>query len=515
MRTRSSLPFRAAPLRVEDPPSHGTLLTAFLSSLSLDERSACAVLFGAAARHFLHWLELHGIAVRTIDDRAVRRFEKHRCRCHRYSAQQPVYKADIAARVRRFVRFLEDQGYVEVDEGIDDLPRHLADYSDAIDHLQLAEGPAQSYRSEAEHVVAWLRIARRRWADIDDTIIDQYAVHDCRCPVWRKRGKLVATGTKRRRRCARHFVEFLRGRGVIPSVEPVADVDPHMSAYLTWLKQHRGATDETIRRYRTDIMRLMPMLGEPSQWDAATLRRAFQRRSKETPGSASLLVTIMRSYIRFLIVQGDCRPALLHAIPSVQRYRLSTLPRHVDPATIEKIIAACPAGRPVEVRDKAIILLLARLGLRAGDVRDMRLDDIDWRGGYIRVKGKTRRPDRLPLPQDVGDAILAYLAAARPKAVDDHLFLRVQAPFRPFSSSAEIAGIVARTHDRGGIEGVPTGSHIFRHSLATNLLRAGAGLESVGTILRHSSPETTAIYAKVDLPMLMKIAQPWPGDLPC
>src|SRR3989344_5613740 len=107
MRTRSSLPFRAAPLRVEDPPSHGTLLTAFLSSLSLDERSACAVLFGAAARHFLHWLELHGIAVRTIDDRVVRRFEKHRCRCHRYSAQQPVYKTDIAARVRRFVRFLK------------------------------------------------------------------------------------------------------------------------------------------------------------------------------------------------------------------------------------------------------------------------------------------------------------------------------------------------------------------------------------------------------------------------
>jgi site-specific recombinase XerD len=428
---------------------------------------------------------------------------------------KPVYKADIAARVRRFVRFLEDQGYVEVDDGIDDLPRHLADYFDAINSLQLAQGPAQSYRSEAEHVVAWLRIARRRWADIDDTIIDQYAAHDCRCPVWRKRGKLVATGTKRRRRCARHFVEFLRGRGVIPSVEPVADDDPHMAAYLTWLKQHRGATDETIRRYRTDITRLMPMLGEPSQWDAAALRSAFQRRSKETPGSASLLVTIMRSYIRFLIVQGECRPALLHAIPSVQRYRLSTLPRHVDPATIEKIIAACPTDRPVEVRDKAIILLLARLGLRAGDIRDMRLDDIDWRGGYIRVKGKTRRPDRLPLPQDVGDAILAYLAAARPKAVEEHLFLRVQAPFRPFSSSAEIAGIVARTRERGGIEGVPTGSHIFRHSLATNLLRAGAGLESVGTILRHSSPETTAIYAKVDLPMLMKIAQPWPGDLSC
>lgn len=247
MRSRSLLSFRAARLRVEDPPSHDALLTAFLSSLSLDERSGSAILFGAAARHFLHWMELHGIAIRTIDDRTVRRFEKHRCRCHRYSAQQPVYKADIAARVRRFVRFLEDQGYVGVDDGIDDLPRHLADYFDGIDRLQLAQGPAQSYRSEAEHFAAWLRIARRQWADIDDTIIDQYGAHDCRCPVWRKRGKLVASGAKRRRRGARHFVEFLRDRGVIPSVELVSDDDPHMAAYLAWLKQHRGATDETIR----------------------------------------------------------------------------------------------------------------------------------------------------------------------------------------------------------------------------------------------------------------------------
>lgn len=515
MRTRPTMSFRSVRGTVEDPPGPDALLTAFLSSLSVDAGSAVAVLYSAGIRHFLYWLDQQGIAIGTLDDRIVQRFEKHRCRCHRYSAQEAHYRADQAARVRRFVRFLEDQGYVEVDDGIDDLPRYLADYSDAIDHLQLARGPAQSYRSEAEHFVAWLRIARCQWIDIDDAVIDQYAAHDCRCPVWRKRGKLVATGTKRRRRCARHFVGFMRGRGVIPSVEPVEDDDPHMSAYLTWLKQHRGATDETIRRYRTDIRRLMPMLGEPSQWDAVTLRRAFERRSKETPGSASLLVTIMRSYIRFLVVQGECRPALLHAIPSVQRYRLSALPRHVDPATIERIIAACPTDRPVEVRDKAIILLLARLGLRAGDIQGMRLDDIDWRSGHLTVKGKTRRPDRLPLPQDVGDAILAYLAAARPKAAEEHLFLRAQAPFRPFRSSAEIAGIVARTRDRGGIEGVPTGSHIFRHSLATNLLRAGAGLESVGTILRHSSPETTAIYAKVDLPMLSKIAQPWPGEPSC
>jgi site-specific recombinase XerD len=501
--------------RTEDPPAPDALFVAFLSSLSIDEGAACAALYRTAIRHFLIWLGLRGIALGTLDDQVARRFEKHRCRCLGYSAQEPAYKANLAARVRRFVRFLEDRGYIAVADGIDDLDHHLAGYSDAIDGLQLAKGVSQAYRSEAEHFAAWLRISRGLWTGVDDAVIEQYVGHDCRCPVFRKRGKLVASGRKRRRRCARHFVEFLRDRRVIAPVEVKAVGDPLAAAYLGWLKQHRGASDRTIQRYRAEIDRLMPMLGEPSQWNAATLRLTFECRSKETPGSASLLVTIMRSYLRFLIGQGHCRPALLHAIPNVQRYRLSTLPRYVDPATIERIIAACPTGRPVEVRDKAIILLLARLGLRAGDVRDMLLDDIDWCSGHLTVKGKTRRPDRLPLPQDVGDAILAYIETARPKAIAAHLFLRAQAPFRPFSSSAEIAGIVARTLERGGIQGLPTGSHIFRHSLATNMLRAGAGLDSVGTILRHSSPETTAIYAKVDLPMLMKIAQPWPGDLSC
>jgi integrase len=168
----------------------------------------------------------------------------------------------------------------------------------------------------------------------------------------------------------------------------------------------------------------------------------------------------------------------------------------------------------VEVRDKAIILLLARLGLRAGDIQDMHLEDIDWRSGHLTVKGKTRRPDRLPLPQDVGDAILDYL----PRPAQGRRSASVPARASPVPAIPLVRR--DRRHRRAHARprrdrGVPTGSHIFRHSLATNLLRAGAGLESVGTILRHSSPETTAIYAKVDLPMLMKIAQPWPGEPSC
>lgn len=145
----------------------------------------------------------------------------------------------------------------------------------------------------------------------------------------------------------------------------------------------------------------------------------------------------------------------------------------------------------------------------------MRITDIDWQQGILRVHGKGRRSIRLPLPQDAGDAITGYLAEVRPVVAEERLFLRLCAPFTPLASSSEISGILARHLVRAGITGVPAGAHMFRHSLATRLLRQGAGLEAVGAVLRHRSPDTTAIYAKVDIPMLQKIAQPWLGDLPC
>lgn len=176
---------------------------------------------------------------------------------------------------------------------------------------------------------------------------------------------------------------------------------------------------------------------------------------------------------------------------------------------------SCDASTPIGIRDRAIILLLARLGLRAGDVWQLRLSDIDWTNAQLKVHGKGRRTVRLPLPQDAGDAVLAYLERVRPRVREERVFLRIQAPFRPFSSSAEIAGIVARVYERAGIDGVPTGAHMFRHSLATGMLRSGGSLESVGAILRHNSPSTTAVYAKVDVAMLEKVAQPWLGGASC
>ena len=223
-----------------------------------------------------------------------------------------------------------------------------------------------------------------------------------------------------------------------------------------------------------------------------------------------MTVTVLRAFLRFTVGQGQCAPSLVHAVPPAVRRRLSTVPRTISVATIEEIVSSCGTGTPVEVRDRAIILLLARLALRAGDVWQLRLSDIDWRAGRLRLHGKGRRTTMMPLPQDAGDALLAYIEDVRPAVATDRVFLRTQAPFTPLRSSAEISGIVARILNRGGFSGLPSGAHVFRHSLASAWLRNGADLDQISVALRHASRDTTAIYAKVDVGMLAGVAQPWP-----
>jgi site-specific recombinase XerD len=512
MLPKTIVSFGRAEARLGEAPTPDILLTAFLSSLQ-GSAAGSAALYKATARHFLYWIELQGIAVSAIDDAVVRGFEKHSCHCLGFSRHKPNRKK-FTSKVRRFVRFLEDRGVVDVPDDVDNLDTYLADYAAFLLKQHYSAESIKRFQSEAEHFAAWIRISRLRWADLTGEHVAQYAGHDCRCPVCRKRGTLAGHfGPARRARGARRLLGFLRNRNILPPTDRREHHDDRIQAYEAWLKSHCGATNATIRRYCGEIKRCLPMLDEP-ELDAAIVRRVVSDRIIQAPGSASLIVVIVRSYLRFLISRKKCPPALLHAFPPIRRYRLG-LPRYLDEPTIERIIGSCKTDTAVEIRDKAIILLLARLGLRAGDVCQLRLTDIDWSGGYLLVSGKGRRAERLPLPQDAGDAILDYLERARPKIVEQRLFLRVQPPFRPFSSSAEISGIVARVLDRGAITGVPTSSHTFRHSLATRMLRAGAGLEAVGTVLRHRSPAATAVYAKVDVPMLLKVAQDWPGEVAC
>ena len=289
--------------------------------------------------------------------------------------------------------------------------------------------------------------------------------------------------------------------------------DPRLADFATWLRRERGATSETIRRYQQELGRWLMKLGsEPQGITAAAVRSIVLDQGEDrSRSSVRMTITVLRTFLRFMIGEGLCAPSLLLAVPSGVRRRLSTVPKTIPASTIEEIVASCGTGTAVEVRDRAIILLLARMALRAGDIWQLHLRDIDWRASRLRLHGKSRRGVFMPLPQDVGDALLAYIEDARPVVASDRVFLRVQAPFTPFRSSAEIAGIVSRVLSRGGFVGLPSGAHVFRHSLASTWLRGGAELDQIGAALRHASRDTTAIYAKVDVDMLGAVAQPWPG----
>jgi site-specific recombinase XerD len=293
---------------------------------------------------------------------------------------------------------------------------------------------------------------------------------------------------------------------------------PIVIEFCEWLLRHRGVSTRTIERHERLITQLLPELGsDTANYDVETIRRVICAEShSHRPATAQSVATSLRVYLRFLVFKGQCRPGLDQAVPRVANWRLSALPRYLVADDVERVIAACDVSKPHGVRDRAILLLLARLGLRGGDVFAMRIDDIDWREATLRVRGKGRREVRLPLPQDAGDAVLVYLEQARPQVAIDRVFLCANAPHRPLATSSGISDIVRLALRRAGIADPPShGANLLRHSAATTMLRAGATLDAIATVLRHRSSDTTAHYAKVDIAMLRQVAQPWPEGVPC
>jgi len=221
-------------------------------------------------------------------------------------------------------------------------------------------------------------------------------------------------------------------------------------------------------------------------------------------------------FLRFLIAEGRCRAGLLGAIPIVPQWRLTALPRYLPAEDVERLISCCDPTSRVGKRDLAILLLLARLGLRAGDIVQMHLSDIDWNGAWLQVSGKSRRRTRLPLTQEVGQAIATYIQYSRFPTQTDALFLRARAPYRALGSHCAVSAIVDRAFRRARVQRPGRGAaHLLRHSVASSMLRQGASLQEISALLRHRSIETTQIYAKVDVAGLEKIAQPWPEAQPC
>ncbi|MEO8181968.1 MAG: tyrosine-type recombinase/integrase [Deltaproteobacteria bacterium] len=220
--------------------------------------------------------------------------------------------------------------------------------------------------------------------------------------------------------------------------------------------------------------------------------------------------TALRSFLRFLFLRGETRMDLALAVPTVRQWRLSTVPRYMSAQDVDLLLRACDLSSITGRRDRAILLLLARLGFRASEIRTLELGDLRWREGESVVRGKGMVRDRLPLLPDVGEALVLYIREGRPPGGTRHVFLCRKAPHRGFAHPSTVSTIVARALSRAGLAPAMRGAHLLRHSLATGMVRRGASLAEIGQVLRHRSANTTEIYAKLDFGALRDVALPWP-----
>lgn len=375
-------------------------------------------------------------------------------------------------------------------------------------------------------IVTYIRLSSHlgHWADArrigigswDEDIIPRFRRHLGRCTC-RQRHKGVFRGA---REAIKRLLTHLRERGVVAascSNGCTRSAPAIVQRFSAWMVRHRGLTASTVSTYEINLHPFIAKFGEDlAELDATKVRdfvvAQIGRRGRE---GAYRLAVAVRSFLRFAVADGLLRAGIEHCIPSVPRYRLSSLPRYISASDVDRVIRCCNLSTAHGRRDHAVLMLLARLGLRAGDIVAMKLSDLDWRRGTLRVRGKGQRETLLPLPQDAGDALLRYLEDGRPASHYEHVFLTVAAPTRPFGTSMTVSDIVRVALERAGIQNPPSwGAHMLRHSAATAMLRAGSTLESIAAVLRHESLETTRIYAKVDVATLQQVAQPWPGGLP-
>jgi len=342
-----------------------------------------------------------------------------------------------------------------------------------------------------------------------------------------RRGTAFVRARRTRRRAhrgdgatIRMLLEHLRQSGVIPA-PPVAVQPTERSrieqAFSQYLGQERGLARATVVNYLPEVRRFLSwrFATGPIRLDAIRLpevtRFVVRHAHAFSPRRVQLMLTALRSFFRFLRLHGDTVIDLASSVLSVADWRLARVPQWIPAAQVKQVLHHCDQQTRVGQRDYTIVLLLARLGLRAGEVVGLTLDDIDWEAGTLLVRGKGGRQDRMPLPRDVGQALATYLRQGRPPCGLRRVFVCARAPRRGFSSSVAVCTIVRRALARAGLHPPSTGAHLLRHTLATEMLRRGASLAEIGEILRHRHPDTTAIYAKVDLEALRAVAPPWPG----
>lgn len=318
-------------------------------------------------------------------------------------------------------------------------------------------------------------------------------------------------------------MDFLQREGVIPAEEVAVyertPIDRCADAYEVYLREGRALATATIINYVPfvrDFLRhcfgAKPV--ELSCLSASDVLRFVRHQAPRLHRKrAKLMTTALRSFLHYARYCGEVDVDLAAAVPVVPNWSMNTIPRAIAPDQVRQLLASIDRRSGTGRRDYAIVLLLARLGLRSGEVESLTLDDVDWVAGQLTVHGKSGRRNDLPLPAEVGEAIAAYLQDGRPHSTSRFVFLRAKAPVRGFRGASGIGSVVRHSLQRSGVDTPSMGAHQFRHGLATEMLRQGASLGEIGDVLGHRHPQTTTIYTKVDIETLSSLALPWPGGM--
>ena len=389
----------------------------------------------------------------------------------------------------------------------------LGPYFDSYEAEMRGEGYARHTREVQIRLIAdfgcWLAKRRIQAQDIVAELFRPYL----RTRARRRRP------TRNDRSALQRLLELLRRQGVVAALEsPVATPAERLqSEFRLYLRQERALAATTQAAYTAFVSEFLTERfgGGPvdlSRLCAADITRFVRRRAGAIQSKrVQLMTTALRSFLRFARYRGDIEKDLAACIPAVANWKQSTLPRALPPDQVEQVLNSVNRKTAIGRRDYAILLILARLGLRAGEIRALTLEDLDWKEGLVTVRGKAGRFSQLPLPKDVGAAIAAYLRYGRPTANSRCVFLRAKAPMGGFQGQTGVGSMVRHALERAKIDSPRKGAHQFRHALACQMLKQGASLSEIGELLRHRSPQTTAIYAKVDLDSLASLALSWPG----
>jgi site-specific recombinase XerD len=353
--------------------------------------------------------------------------------------------------------------------------------------------------------------SKSKVADIDERMVERYL---------RNRARKHSIH-RIDRPALKRFVSVLRKLGMIAPAEPlrITPQDQRLVEFSDHLSE-RGLAPRSIVRHLQVIRRFLCEVCpansvDLSKIDHADVVRYVERHAGDgSPSSGRVMCWSLRAFLRHLHHNGLNPVPLAGCVPSIRQWKFANLPTYLSAEQVQKVLDGCDRTSALGRRDYAIVMMLAKLGLRANEVATLTLDDIDWRSGEMLVRAKGRQRARMPIPPDVGAAVVAYLRGARPKSSCRRLFLRSRAPRVGFKSSIAITKIAKTALERAGIRGFAhQGAHLFRHSLATELLRCGATLSQIGQLLRHRGHDATRIYAKVDIDTLRTLSLPWPGGV--